>query len=48
MPPRRRSKRKSAVNHSLLKAGKRSTRQATARVDEHEIFGDDYGIMPSD
>jgi hypothetical protein len=44
MVVRRRSKRKSAV----LTKDKRSTRQATALVDEHKIFGDDYGVLPSD
>ena len=47
---KRRSKRKATVLESLLEGGKlrRSKRKAAMREDEHKIYGDDYGILPSD
>lgn len=47
---KRRSKRKSTVLESLLEGGKRrrSKRGAAIREDEHKIYGNDYGILPSD
>ena len=47
---KRRSKRKATVLESLLEGGKlrRSKRKLAAREDEHRIYGDDYGILPSD
>lgn len=47
---KRRSKRKATVLESLLEGGKlrRSKRKMAVREDENKIYGDDYGILPSD
>ena len=48
---RRRSKRKSTVMESLTKGHgglRRSKRKLALKEDESRIYGDDYGILPSD
>jgi hypothetical protein len=49
---RRRSKRKATVLEALTKAHggglRRSKRKLALKKDETKIFGDDYGILPSD
>ena len=48
---RRRSKRKSTVLEGLtISHGglRRSKRKLALKEDEHKIYGDDYGILPSD
>ena len=48
---RRRSKRKSTVLEGLTKAHgglRRSKRKLALKEDETKIYGDDYGILPSD
>lgn len=47
---KRRSKRKSTVLNALHEGGRlrRSKRKAALREDEHKIYGNDYGILPSD
>jgi len=46
----RRSKRKSSINRSLLDGGKRrrSKRNEALKEDESKIFGNDFGVLPSD
>jgi hypothetical protein len=48
---RRRSKRKATVLEALTKAHgglRRSKRKLALKKDETKIYGDDYGILPSD
>ena len=47
---KRRSKRKATVLESLLEGGKlrRSKRKLAKMEDDERIYGDDYGILPSD
>jgi len=47
---KRRSKRKTTVLESLLEGGKlrRSKRKAALREDEHKVYGNDCGVLPSD
>ena len=40
----RRSKRKAAE----LEGTRRSSRRAAAKLDDQNIYGQDYGILPSD
>ena len=48
---RRRSKRKAAVLDALTQGHgglRRSKRKLALKEDEYRIYGDDYGILPSD
>lgn len=48
---RRRSKRKSTVMEGLTKGHgglRRSKRKLALKRDEQRIYGEDYGILPSD
>jgi len=51
---KRRSKRKTTVLDSLLRESghdgkiRRSARKMSAKKAESKIYGDDYGILPSD
>jgi len=47
---RRRSKRKATVLEGLLEGGKlrRSARKEDKRKRTEKLFGEDYGILPSD
>jgi hypothetical protein len=48
---RRRSKRKSTIMEGLTQGHgglRRSKRKLALKEDDNKIFGDDYGILPSD
>lgn len=48
---RRRSKRKATVMEGLTKGHgglRRSKRKLALKEDEQRIYGEDYGILPSD